>query len=175
MWLITGLIFFLVAMSVLGLFWFYTKKNPAQDERNIPAASAIFRNTGNEKKEIGKVNALVICRTKIKEAVLSTDEYERLWNGYYKYNGQTIIICQENPDTKELEKWEKQYHPISEKSPQTITPAALADLTVWIGPVRAYWGIQNAGLQAFNKAMLYGILFGLGILGFLYWSSYTGA
>ena len=132
-------------------------------------------------KTVGVINAIVVGIHDRREAILSDEVVLDLLKEYksqikfYDYYGNSIIIVEENPDTEALGPWKEQRHAISDDAPGCITPWALAEMAEWKLTPGKYFQTSSVGLQAFNRTMMVAIMFGVGLLAFLFYSSQTGA
>lgn len=123
----------------------------------------------------GVINAIVLTPFTVEERVLDDATLKSLFTGWYNYNNNNIIICQENPKKIDadgnpmLEKWQRQNAVIGPENP-TRTPQQLYDLIEWESEVTGVYAKQGNFFNSVNVALFGAIIASLLLVVFLIWS-----
>lgn len=166
-----AIIFFLVAMGACGvwyLFWRRHSKGGATGNNVAKVLPVAVADT------VKTINALVITPSRYIFQHLTDDEIESVFTGWYTWQGNAIVICQRSPKTQKLEPWERQYHAIAEDLP-SCTPQELGAITEWDPVVRPVYARKRGWLEQVNTMLMVGVFAGILLVGYLYFSSSTGA
>lgn len=113
-----------------------------------------------------RVNAFIQTVTDIIPAHLPDKLLMSLHNGWTMFNGTACVICQHNPKTDVLEKWEIQNHSITEdpKAYQCRTPQELYAMMLWLDEVEDVYKKQADNLSKINQALMVIVLVSIGLL-----------
>ena len=163
-----GMYFFVIALGCIGigyLYWKRVTKNGSTVARVVDVAV---------EATVEAINALVITPTRYIFRHIPESEQERVFNGWYTWQNKPIVICQSQSATGDLEKWEQQYHSISDDLPSK-TPQELGAITEWECVVRPVYERKRGLLETINTMMMVGVFAAICLVGFLYYSSYIEA
>jgi len=164
-----GMWFFIVAMICVGIGYLYWRRVTKNSSSTVARVVDVATTTVTE-----NINALIITPTKYIFRHITEAEQELVFNGWYTWQNKPIVICQAKSADAKLEKWEQQYHSISEELPSR-TPQELGAITEWESVVRPVYERKRGLLENINTMMMVGIFGGICLVGFLYYSSYTEA
>ena len=164
--LIAASILFIIGMFSYGMYQRYWKGIG-------PASNTVTVITDNDQVQRDvpdkDVNAFIKTLTDIIPARLPDTLLMQLHNGWFRFNGNACVICQENPKSGQLEKWDIQNHSITEdkKAYNCRTPQELYEMMLWNDEVEAVYKNYADNLTRINQALMVIVLISFSLLSLL--------